>query len=65
MELRTSTAIVALRVAVRLAWGIARAARALEAFGGRIEKAVDRQAEGWQVDTADVLEPLINQRHLA
>jgi hypothetical protein len=65
MELRTSTAIVALRTAVRLAWGIARAARALEAFGQRIENAVDRKAVGWQVDTADVLEPLINERYSA
>jgi hypothetical protein len=65
MELRTSAATIALRTAVRLAWGIARAAKPLEASGERIENAADRQAAGWQVDTADALEPLINERYSA
>ena len=44
MELGNSITIIALRAAVRLAWGIARAARALGDLGVAMEGAVERQA---------------------
>ena len=59
MELRNCTTLIVLRGAVRLAWGIARAARALGALGERIERAVDQQAHRRRVDLAEVIEPLI------
>jgi hypothetical protein len=68
MKLRkyiTILTILAIRTTVRFAWAIARAARVLEAFGERIEGAVDRRTAGWQVDPADVLEPLIDEHYAA
>lgn len=59
MEIGNSATIVALRTTVRLAWVMARAARAFEALGERLESVVARQARLRRVDIADVLEPLI------
>jgi hypothetical protein len=58
MKLQNAISAVALRTTVRLAWGMARAAQALEAVGGRIECAADRQATRWAVDITEALEPL-------
>jgi hypothetical protein len=65
MELRNSITRIALRSTVRLAWGIARAARFLGDLGERIEYAVVRQAHRRQVDITDVLEPLIAEHTAA
>lgn len=58
MELGHKTTVVALRAAVRLAWGIARTARTLGDLRERLEAAVEYQALRRQVDFAEVLEPL-------
>jgi hypothetical protein len=58
MELRKYTTLVALRSTIRLAWSIARAARALGDLGEALERAVDRQARRRQLDILDVLGPL-------
>lgn len=59
MELGNSITIIALRATIRLAWGIARAARTLGDLGVAMEGAVERQAHRRQVDIDAVLEPLI------
>ena len=59
MESGNSITIIALRAAVRLAWGIARAARALGDLGVAMEGAVERQAHRRRADMDAVLEPLI------
>ncbi|GLR93192.1 hypothetical protein ACVIU7_007012 [Bradyrhizobium liaoningense] len=55
MELGNAVTVVALRSAIRLAWTVERAARALGAIGERLESAVEREAQRRQVDLADVL----------
>jgi hypothetical protein len=60
MELGNGITIIALRTTVRLAWGIARAARALGDLGERLERAAERQASRRQVDITEVLKPLID-----
>ncbi len=55
----TSITVLALRTTVRLAWGMARAAKALGDAGEALENAVDRQARKHRVDIMDVLEPLV------
>ncbi|MGY2984457.1 hypothetical protein BSN85_34255 [Bradyrhizobium brasilense] len=60
MELGNTITSIGLRSTVRLAWGIARAARAMGALGERVELAADRQAHRSRVDMAKVLEPLIS-----
>jgi hypothetical protein len=59
MEVQNYITLTALRTIVRLAWGIGRAARALEGLGERLEYAVECQARKRQVSITDVLEPLI------
>jgi len=59
MELGNTVTIVALRSTIRLAWAIARAARALGALGEHLAGAVERQAHRRQVDIDEVLEPLV------
>ena len=59
MELGNTVIIVTLRSALRFAWAIARAARALGALGERLEGAVERHAQRRQVDIDEVLAPLI------
>ncbi|GGI30190.1 hypothetical protein [Bradyrhizobium guangdongense] len=59
MDFGNLATIWALRATVKLAWGIARTARALGGLGERLEAAVDAQAYRSGVDIADVLEPLI------
>src|ERR1700760_1416131 len=45
MEFGNPATVLALRATVKLAWGIARAARVLGALGERLEQAVDAQAQ--------------------
>lgn len=59
MGIGNSATLVALRTTVKIAWALARAARALGALGERLESAVERHAHRRQVDIADVFEPLI------
>ena len=59
MELRNLATLIALRTTVRIAWAIARAARALGDLGEALERIVDDQARRRQVDITDVLEPLL------
>lgn len=62
MELRNYA--IALRSTLRLAWAMARVARALGDLGEAIERVVDNQARRRRVDIADVLEPLIAEAGL-
>lgn len=59
MELRNLATLITLRTTLRLAWAIARAARALRDLGEALEGVVDDQARRRRVDITDVLEPLI------
>ena len=58
MELRNYATLITLRTTVRIAWAMARAARALGDLGEALERVVDDQARRRQVDITDVLEPL-------
>ncbi|MFK4503542.1 hypothetical protein ABIF86_007833 [Bradyrhizobium japonicum] len=64
MELRNYTTLIALRSTLRLAWAMARAARALGDLGEALERVVDNQARRRRVDIDDVLEPLIAEAGL-
>jgi len=59
MALRNNIRVLALRITVRTAWGMARAARAIGGAGEALEGAVDRHAAKHQVDITDVLEPVV------
>lgn len=58
MELRKTATIIALRTAMRLAWGMERTARVIGGIGTALEGTVEQQAHQWQVDIDEVVEPL-------